>query len=117
MPGLILELSCQVRGEPMPNLTWLIDGINYNKAYEDIQMDSLFVIQLADTNNSLVNNELIMKIDDAQKQSKFECILNENVNDNLTIRKNFIEIIGMNFGIFCLFFQWMRFLITSLKYP
>ena len=52
--------------------------------------DEPFIINITDKNNSYVNNILVMKVDSARKQAKYECVL----NDNITIRRNFIEIIG-----------------------
>ena len=90
MPGLLLEVSCQVRGYPIPNLKWIVDGVNYNERKFEILNDEPFVINIPDKNASLVNNILVMKIDSPKKPIKYECIL----NDNITIRTNYIEIIG-----------------------
>ena len=74
----------------MPNLKWVIDGVNYNEKKFEMLTDEPFVINITDKNASIINNILVMKIDTARRVGKYECILNNNV----TIRKNFIEIVG-----------------------
>ena len=74
----------------MPNLKWVIDGVNYNEKKFEMLTDEPFVINITDKNASIINNILVMKIDTARRVSKYECILDNNV----TIRRNFIEIVG-----------------------
>ncbi len=90
MPGLLLEVSCQVSGNPMPNVKWLVDGVNYNDRKLEELTDEPFVISISNYNSSLVNNILVMKMDVPKKAVKYECIL----NDNITVRQNYIEILG-----------------------
>lgn len=89
MPGILLEISCKVHGNPLPNLKWLIDGVNFNEKTFQHLNDEPFVINITDRNGSLINNILVMKIDHVSKLSKYECIL----NDNITVIRNYIEII------------------------
>lgn len=90
IPGLLLEVSCQVSGYPMPKLKWIIDGVNYNEKKFEMLTDEPFVINLAEKNASIMNNILVMKMDNSRRVAKYECIL----NDNITIKKHFIEIMG-----------------------
>ena len=105
-------MSCQVSGNPIPNLKWVIDGVNYNEKKFEMLTDEPFVINITEKNASIINNILVMKIDNARRSAKYECIL----NDNITIRKNFIEIIGNIFnGVLIKFVQnTLQFFFVNL---
>lgn len=91
IPGLILEIACQVKGSTIKSLKWLVDGVNYNdKKISQTASHDPFVVSIEDKNNSLVNNLLVIRMDYSRPVSKFECIL----NDNITVRTHYLEILG-----------------------
>lgn len=80
----------------MRSLKWLVDGVNYNeKTALKLIPDEPFVINITDQNEAATHNILVMKIDYAKQAAKYECIL----NDNITVKSYYIEIIGKNFLI------------------
>lgn len=89
IPGLLLEISCVVSGNPEPSIKWLIDGVNYSNKKFEFLTDDPFVINIANRNSSQINHILVMRTDNQRNLSKYECIL----NDNVTIREHYIRVV------------------------
>lgn len=94
VPGLLLELNCQVSGQPINSVQWLIDGVSLDdeqsKENEPSDItDKPFLINITDPKDASLHAILVMKIDTAKKPAKYECLL----NDQIVVRSHFIEIV------------------------